>query len=146
MTNKINWTDEMLSKLGTVPDSEIAKKYGISRRSVFNKRKELDILPADGVPNRGTPLVNWTPELDALLGTMPDVELAEQLGVNRHVVFKRRVKLGLPRYSVWTNTALSMLGTMTDKELAELLGVHETTVLYQRVQRGIGPYRSLFSV
>lgn len=136
----------MLSELGTAPDSKLAKKYRISKQSISNKRKEIDIPPHRSVANRWNPLINWTPELDALVGTMTDVKLAEQLGVGTHVVFMRRVNLGIPPYSVWTDTALSMLGTMSDEELSRLLGVHKTTVRYKRLQLGIPSYRSMLSV
>lgn len=146
MTLRIKWTDEMLSELGTMPDSKLAKKYRISKQSISNKRKELGIPSHRKVSNKWNPLINWTPELDALVGTMPDVKLAEQLGVSHHVVFMRRVNLGIPKFSVWTDTAISLLGTMTDKDLAELLGVHETTVRCKRLQHGISSYRSMFSI
>lgn len=38
----------------------------------------------------------WTPEEDALLGTMPDDEAAEALRRTRTAVHKRRCDLGIP--------------------------------------------------
>ena len=92
----INWTDKMLAELGTMSDRKFAKKYDISLGSVIRKRTELGIPACESVQNRWKPLVNWTPELDSILGTVPDSAIAEQLSVGVHVVYARRQKLGIP--------------------------------------------------
>jgi 5-methylcytosine-specific restriction endonuclease McrA len=42
--------------------------------------------------------VNWTPELDALLGTMSDDNVAKIIGFTSNPVRDRRKKLGIPTY------------------------------------------------
>jgi len=42
---------------------------------------------------------DWTPEDDAILGTISDHEIARRMGLSWYVVRARRVKLGIPTYS-----------------------------------------------
>ena len=42
----------------------------------------------------------WTPEEIALLGTMPDKDAAERIGVTVAAVSFMRYKQGIPRYGV----------------------------------------------
>lgn len=39
--------------------------------------------------------VRWTAEMDALLGTATDADVAQELGIGARSVWKRRVKLGV---------------------------------------------------
>jgi len=70
----------------------------------------------------------WTTADDALLGTIPDGSIAEQLGVSRLSVWQRRTKLQIrPHYSHrkhvnWGATELGMLGRYPDDELASMTG------------------------
>lgn len=43
----------------------------------------------------------WTPEHDALLGTLPDAALAEHLGVSLHTARSRRIALDVPPCRSW---------------------------------------------
>ena len=42
--------------------------------------------------------MQWTPELDRLLGTLPDAEIAVQIGFSQMVPIRRRKALGIPTY------------------------------------------------
>ena len=52
--------------------------------------------------NTGTrkrnPKFRWTPDLDALLGTMPDASLATMIGVKPMTVTHRRKANGIPAF------------------------------------------------
>lgn len=41
---------------------------------------------------------DWSPEEDALLGVMPDREVARRIGVSAEITRNRRLKLGIPAY------------------------------------------------
>lgn len=63
--------------------------------------------------------IDWTSEMDALLGTMSDNALAEQLGLGHGTVNKRRRKLGIPGFLSRARPIDSLLGTMPDRELSK---------------------------
>ncbi len=42
---KIQWTEAIISVLGVVPDAAIAKRTGIPRSHIKQKRQELNIPP-----------------------------------------------------------------------------------------------------
>lgn len=59
-------------------------------------------LTNTGVGGQGSSIglgkIDWTPELDSLLGQLPDVELAEQIGCKHQTVWYRRVNHGIPPF------------------------------------------------
>ncbi|MCP4654610.1 MAG: hypothetical protein GY856_04225 [bacterium] len=77
-----------LSRQGKVPDAELPAEPGIRSISVAKKLRMLGI--------RSPILRVWIPEEDALLGTLPDVEITKRTGRSRHSVACRRRRLGLP--------------------------------------------------
>jgi hypothetical protein len=66
----------------------------------------------------------WPGEYLALLGTMPDEEVAERTGHSANGVRVKRCKLGIPHPSGpgWTAEELELLGKAPDAEVAALLG------------------------
>jgi hypothetical protein len=94
MPNLIDWSTKQLDLLGTAPDHDIAKVFGVSPPSVSRKRTELGIPP---FARAGTP-IDWTAEKLALLGTAPDGDVAEQLGISKWSVLGKRTELGVPAY------------------------------------------------
>lgn len=48
--------------------------------------------------NAGSKWIQWTPEMDALIGTASDAKVGKALGLTEPNVRRRRVKLGLPSY------------------------------------------------
>jgi len=73
--------------------------------------------------------VPWTPELLALLGKLPDSELAKRLGCSPQAVSAMRRKLGIKSYSghgpgicAWGQTELGLLRNFSDKEVARTTG------------------------
>lgn len=83
----------------------------------------------------GKPKFDWTAERAALLGTMPDRHLAQQLGITPVMVAYQRKQLGIKQYaapSAWSTANDHLLGTKTDEALAKDLGVAKHTVLNRR--------------
>jgi len=72
-----------------------------------------------------------------------DPEIAEELGVKRHVVKHRRKKLGLLRSRLFTDQQLIDLHEMglNDREKAERLGASEGVVYYHRRRLRLKPNR-----
>jgi hypothetical protein len=58
-------------------------------------------------------VIGWTQAEEALLGTMPDEELARKLSRAENTVRVKRCKLGIPNPSgpCWTAEELALLGT-----------------------------------
>jgi hypothetical protein len=84
----------------------------------------------------------WTPAEDALLGTMPDPEVAQALQRTALGVRKRRRLLGVPPFAdpamrPWPAEEEKLLGTMPDAQLAHRLGRSTTAVKQRRKKRGI---------
>lgn len=87
--------------------------------------------------------INWTPEMDAQLGTMPDAQAAEALGVSVTKINVRRRVLGIPSYAAshttirWTPEMDARLGTAFDGDLAAEWGVSRPAVALRRHALGI---------
>ena len=101
--------------------------------------------------------IEWTPELDALLGVIGDSRIAEQLGVSRKSVTYRRNKLGISAANDRSRNSrppnmgghnkvelpqeiIDQLGTMSDASLAEIAGVSKKRIMVARHKRGISSY------
>lgn len=89
--------------------------------------------------------ISWTPEMDALLGTLPDRAVAERLGVSPLSVSDRRAQLGIPPYRSqhrdipWTPEMDALLYTAPARELAERWGVSASAVKARRRRVGCRP-------
>jgi len=71
----------------------------------------------------------WTPETLALLGKMPDSELARRVGCTRQAVELRRRTGGIKAYGrqqgrirVWGETELGLFRIYSDRKIATLTG------------------------
>lgn len=86
--------------------------------------------------------VTWTPEMDAVLGTMPDEQAAQALGVSKTLVAVRRRHLGKPSYKdkrniEWTPKMDERLGTAFDGDLAREWGISRSAVTLRRMTLGV---------
>lgn len=93
------WTPEEIALLGTMHDAEIARRMGLHRTTVSQRRRKLGI-PAFASP--GAPVKHWTPERETLLGTMSDGDVVKRLnvpGLSRERVKQRRRRLGIPAFN-----------------------------------------------
>jgi hypothetical protein len=88
---EINWTPEMVAKLGKFPDAQIGREHGISHGAVALERDRRGI--SKWVDPRIRP---WTTEDDALHGTVSDREVSRITGRDIASVHARRKELGIP--------------------------------------------------
>ncbi|QHF00547.1 hypothetical protein LCG56_27595 (plasmid) [Pseudomonas cannabina pv. alisalensis] len=127
------WTTHVLTQLGQVKDSEIAKLTGLSVSAVRIKRTSLGIPPA-------TEFV-WSADLLSRLGQVKDKEIARLAGISPSAVGLKRKSLGIPPALAggWTQELLSLLGKVSDKELAEQScgALSENSVCKARLHRKI---------
>jgi len=140
----IEWTPKMIRRLGTASDTIVAKKLGIHSSSVRYKRQLLGIPPFHP-KRRHAGTHEWTPQKLALLGTMSDAEVAEELGIHKATVSTKRKQLGIAasrpprRVYQWTEELLALLGKVTDRELARRSGFSVSSVRRKRAALGIRP-------
>lgn len=87
----IDWTPERVAKLGKIPDMQVAREEGISHGAVKLERDRRNI-PA-WVDPRSRP---WTPEEDALHGTMSDAAVGRRTGRKAPACCERRIELKIP--------------------------------------------------
>jgi len=139
--DRLVWTDEMLSVIGTITDIDFERRFGVSNTSVYNKRKELNIPPLQ-VCNR----IQWD-DYDHLLGTVSDTELAAMTGIDRSLVSRRRRKLNIPAFvpdnAIDWSIVYPLLGKMTDSAVTKLTGVNTKMVTKKRNQLGIPAFTKL---
>jgi transposase len=84
--------------LGQVPDAEIARRAGVSMRTVAAYRARHGVKGYSGPRRRGAdrkPRKSRIDEFADLVGTVPDREVAEQAGVSINTVRNWRVKRGV---------------------------------------------------
>jgi hypothetical protein len=83
----------------------------------------------------------WEREENALLGTMPDKEVAKRVGRSATAVHAHRRSLGIRSYYKrkpqsepvkWTPAKDKLLGTMPDSKVARRLGCSPMAVFYRR--------------
>jgi len=96
------------------------------------------------IPSFKSKGIRWTPEKDALLGTMPDRVLGEKIGFSRSVICGRRYVLKIPpvmgKYFKWTPETEKLLGTALDEDVAEMLGTEKRRVRAKRCKSKIPQY------
>lgn len=109
--------------LGKISDTAAARLTGVSRQTVMRHRKKT------GISNIRI-LCKWE-DFDALLGKVPDKEVAKRAGCSLTAVYYRRKKLNIPSFDKW-ETLDSLLRTMSDAEVAEELGCSLETVRKRR--------------
>jgi hypothetical protein len=131
------WEDAMLGKM---PDREAARKTGRTIKGIQSRRVLLGI-PAVRVQPQ--PMRPWTADEIKLFGTMSDLQLARQLGREKHQVLKQRLALKIPschrrqpRRS-WKPAEIRLLGRYTDLAVAQRLGCPQNIVRIKRVKLGL---------
>lgn len=90
-------------------------------------------------------LINWTPEMDALLGRMSDPQVADKLRLSKTPVRRRRVFLGIKPVKIakatWTEANLARLGKEFDKDIAADMSVSPRVVGDMRSKLGIVTFK-----
>ena len=81
----------------------------------------------------------WTPKDIALLGMVPDEDVARQTGRTVEAVRQKREELGIPNPAGnrWRDEDIALLGTLPDREVARLLGRSLQSVTQKRIKLGI---------
>lgn len=85
------WLDRA-DVLGTVPDPQLAERYGVSRQRIHQVRQKLGI-------SAFTEPIDWT-DIDPLLGTEPDQQIAARLDICAQTIANRRRLLGIDRFRI----------------------------------------------
>lgn len=134
------WTPEAvtLAKDVTLPTYEVADQLEVGFGVIYRYRKKHGILRIGRKYS-----YSWTSEKEALLGTMPDSELADEL-VSERTVSKRRRELGIPAFGStpieWTPEMDALLGTMPDWKVGVKYGFSKGPASKRRCELGIPPY------
>ena len=137
--SKHRWLPKELSKLGKIPDAELARRIGIRTAVVSRKRSSMGIDPLSTSQR-----LNWTKENLALLGTRTDREVAEIMNASPGRVTIKRLSLGIECYATssnawhsWTDEEIKLLGKDYDPAVAEKIGISIRSVSLKRRQLGI---------
>lgn len=89
----------LVTQLAMETNHRLAKGFGVSIKRIEQARAELKIPEPKTIRERFKPLEDiWTSEAIALLGRMPDTEVADRLGVSNFPVKKKRKELGIQSY------------------------------------------------
>lgn len=90
--------------------------------------------------------IEWTLEMDAMLGTDFDSTIGKKLGLSAYQVDRRRKELGIPGYKhkkhKWSKEDDALLGTMPIKAISEKLGVPSSQVQKRIKEIGVSNYGS----
>jgi hypothetical protein len=122
-----------------ISQAEIARALRQSD-PLHNPRRLRRTITSTGKPKSP----DWTPQELALLGKMPDAELAKRLGRTVGAVALRRSRLNIANYGHpagkfkrWTPGEVALLGTVPDRLLARKLKRTRIAVNCKREQLGI---------
>ncbi len=148
---RIELTPELISRLGTEPDSIIARDVGCDRKSINYHRTKLGI-PVAPRPNIGVEPANKKHLPEAIiqrLGTISDAQLAKESGVSHSMIERERIKRSIPACPQWELTVdnlptsiIERLGTVQDGILALEAGISSTSIKKLRYSLGIPSWRS----
>lgn len=164
----IEVTEELVARLGEEPDSKIAEDLGVTRKAITYHRKKRGIAASNDrtripppPPMGGHNRIELPEEVREQFGEMPDHELAEQAGVSKKVITKRRNAAGVASYAEQTGQdgqfstsesrysrdefpeeLIEKMGTMPDTEIGREYGVQAQLVTKERNERGILAYNS----
>lgn len=132
---------EFIAQLATRTNYQLAKEFGISIKRIKRKRGELRIQEPKTVREPFKPLKEiWTDEAIAMLGQMPDTEVADRLDISNFPVKKKRKELGIQAYKrplpEITPEIASVFGIVSDAELARQIGVSVSYIRKARAKAG----------
>lgn len=132
---EIEWTIEMIADLDQMTDAAHAAKYGISSKSSLEYRLlELN-------KHKGIEVYDWKEDDLKLVGTLPDPQVARQLGCSVQTVVTKRKELGRapvgPTPIDWTKEMDALLGKVPDAEIARTYDISHGAVALRREKLGI---------
>lgn len=130
----------LVDKLATSTNYQLMREFGISVSRVKALRAENGVPEPGLIRPRFAPLEDgiWTGEALELLGTMPDPELADRLGVSRTPVRKKRAELGIAAYQApapeITPEIAAEFSRVSDSAIAKRMGVSTSFIRRARVK------------
>ncbi|TDR28831.1 hypothetical protein [Hydromonas duriensis] len=134
------WTVEDIERLSHMSIAEVAQQTGYPIEEVMRVRQLVNQRVALTEINRRRG-VNWSEGHIALLGTLPDQEIAYLLGCSRQAVTAKRKALNIKPHKriglQWTNELILQLGRSSDRQVAEQMGISLRAVLNTRQAQGI---------
>ena len=142
------WTEENIALLGTGSDSVIAKKIGVARTTLTNKRLSLKIPCYRKSKGKNTKTnQKWTKKRLEMLGIIEDKEIARIMKCSLRTVSRKRAELKIPSTtrSFWTKERNARLGTNTDVKIAKELKKSTHIISLQRRKLGIPKYKRKWS-
>ncbi|TRO10274.1 hypothetical protein EQ836_25750 [Ectopseudomonas mendocina] len=130
---------DLIVQLAKETNFRLAKRFGISIKRIKRARAELKIPEAKISRERFKPLEDiWTSGAIALLGMMPDTEIADRLGVSNFSVKKMRKELGIQAYKrplpEMTPETISEFAGLSDAEIARRLSVSVSYIRRARIK------------
>jgi hypothetical protein len=136
------WTRKQIALLGTLPDTDVARRLGCPAYVATFKRWSLKIPRAQKPGTNANP---WTPAEIKLLGTLPDEEVARRISRSVGAVIQRRellhVPMQNPKLRDWTADEDGLLGTRSDAEIARRLGRTLNATSHRRIRLKIPAWR-----
>jgi hypothetical protein len=137
----------LIESLGTMPDQEVATKFGRALKWVRKERAKRKIPKYTG--SLVTPKLEQNAEVLALLGTCSDRSLGARFGTTGATIRALRESKGIALYrgeeaksnkenwELHRDEAISLLGKVSDTELARRFGGHPCRYTYLRNKAGI---------
>lgn len=137
----------LIESLGTMPDQEVATKFGRTLKWVRKERAKRKIPKYTG--SLVTAKLEGNAELRALLGTCSDRSLGARFGTSGHTIRVLRERHGIAMFredeittnkQSWSESraeAIALLGKVGDAELARRFGGHPCRYTYLRNKAGI---------
>jgi hypothetical protein len=124
--NRFPWPPHLAGLLGRMTDSALARRAGLTRRSVAAERRRRGTPPF--VKPRSP--IQWTASMIRLLGQASDKNVARELGLDPHTIMVKRKRLGIAPHGPvcrqptieWTKRGLGLLGRFSDTQVARRLG------------------------
>lgn len=132
----MNW-DAIKPILGQVPDSVIAKQYGVSRQAVAAQRQKWDIPACMGVQTTGLPDVDAD---DLRLMSMHQLMKKYRLSYNKVRMLRERAgirKSGKAQRVIKDLVASGAIKDLNDVTIARLYGLSVSAVAKNRLKLGI---------
>lgn len=146
------WSSEELALLGVVPDPEVARRTGRSLDAVNKRRNSLGRSALMEGP-RGARTLFWNDADKALIGKMPDAEVAKRTGRTHVAVREFRRKLRRKAIAMgprgqrdyfWTAAEDAIVRALPAKEAVKKLNRSLQSIHIRRWVLGVAKDRSEF--
>jgi len=136
---QLELTQPLIDRLAEQTDYSLSKELGIPAKKIKEARTALGIPEPKPLRPRFQPLEEiWNEQTIALLGTMPDYELADRLKVSNYPIKAKRKELGIKAfekpYPKITAKIAAEFGLTSDRILAERLGVSPSHIRRARLR------------